>query len=107
MISGGDMRLNLMCFAVCSCLFSGAAAGAIDCSRAVTNVDKLICSSSRAAIAENQMAYSYREALRRGVDPQLLSRSQREWQEQVRDLCNDVSCLVKAYDERGAEIDNY
>jgi uncharacterized protein len=101
------MRLKLLCFAIFGLLVSGVAAGAIDCSRAKSNTDKLICSSSRASVAENQMAWSYRAALQRGVDPQMLRSSQREWQEQVRDACNDVPCLLKAFDERAGELDNY
>jgi len=101
------MRLNLLCIAFGGVLVSSAAFGAIDCSRAQNNVDKLICSSSRASSAENQMAWSYREAMRRGVDPHMLRRTQSEWQTQVRDACNDVPCLLKAFDERGAELDNY
>ena len=101
------MRLNLLCFALLGMVASTHVAAAIDCSRAKSNVDKLICSSSRASAAENQMAWSYRAALQRGVDPQMLRRSQHEWQEQVRDICNDVPCLIKAFDERGGELDNY
>lgn len=101
------MRLNLLCFAVLGMIVSASAEAAIDCSHAKSNVDKLICSSSRASAAENQMAWSYRAALQRGVDPQMLRRSQRDWQEQVRDGCNDVPCLLKAFEQRGGELDNY
>jgi len=92
-------------------LFAGAMAGtalaAVDCSRARTNVDKLICSSSRLSVAEEQMAKSYRAAMRRGVDLQELQRTHIEWYEQVRNACNDVACLMRAFDDRSAELDNY
>ncbi|NIO41563.1 MAG: hypothetical protein GTO41_16135, partial [Burkholderiales bacterium] len=60
------MRTKLLLFALFGALISGGAVAAIDCGRAKTNVDKLICSSSKLAVAEEQMAFSYRQAMRRG-----------------------------------------
>ena len=101
------MRLRTLLLALCVFLMSGVAAAAIDCSRAKTNTDKLICSSSRLGLAQEQMAFSFRQAVNRGVDPAMLRRSQQQWNDQVRNACNDVPCLLKAFDERGAELDNY
>ncbi len=101
------MRLKLLFFVLLGLFASGAAVAAIDCGRAKTNIDKLICSSSRLSVAENQMAFSYHQAMRRGVDPHMLRSTQQQWREQVRDVCNDVPCLMKAFDDRGAELDNY
>lgn len=78
---------------------------AIDCSRAISNADKVVCSSSRAAAAENYMARSFRNAMRRGVDPVFLRDTQRVWKESVRDICNTVDCLMDAYLGRAAELD--
>ena len=44
------------------------ALAALDCSRASSNAEKMVCSSSRLALAEERMAYAFREAIRRGVD---------------------------------------
>lgn len=99
------MRLKLLLF--CVLFASNAAIAAIDCGRAKSNIDKLICSSSRLSVAENLMAYSYQQAMRRGVDPYELRRTQLQWRQNVRDACNDVPCLMEAFDERGAELDNY
>ncbi len=101
------MRLILLLFSIFAVLGANAAIAAIDCSRAKSNVDKLICSSSSLGLAENQMAFSYRKAMRRGVDPSQLWQTQVQWQQQVRDACNDVPCLRKAFENRGAELDNY
>jgi uncharacterized protein len=32
---------------------------------------------------------------------------QREWNTAVRDVCNDVPCLVKAYRDRASELETY
>ena len=99
------MRLKLLLF--CVLFGSNVAVAAIDCGRAKTNTEKLICSSSRLSVAENVMAHSYHQAMRRGIDPYMLRSTQTQWRQDVRDACNDVPCLMKAFDERGAELDNY
>jgi len=101
------MRLILLTICVWVCLVSGAAWAAIDCSRAKTNADLMICSNSRLAAAQEEMAWTFRQALRRGVDQNLLRESQRSWYENERNGCNDAPCLLKAFEERSAELANY
>ena len=101
------MRLKLLWLVLCACVSSGAVLAAVDCSRAKSNVDKLVCSSSVLSLAEEEMAKSYRSAMRRGVDLRELQRTHIEWYEHVRNACNDVSCLLKAFDDRSAELENY
>lgn len=101
------MRLRILLLMLSTFTVTGIASAAVDCSRAVTNVDKLVCTSSRLSVAEEEMAKSYRSAMRRGVDLQELQRTHIEWYEQVRNACNDVDCLLKAFDDRSSELDNY
>lgn len=101
------MQLKTLLLVLCAFVISGGAAAAVDCSRAKSNVDKLVCSSSVLSVAEEEMAKSYRSAMRRGVDLRELQRTHIEWYEQVRNACNDVPCLLKAFDDRSAELDNY
>jgi len=89
------------------CLVSGAAWAVIDCSRAKTNADLMICSNSRLAAAQEEMAWTFRQDWRRGVDQSLLRDSQRSWYENERNVCKDAHCLLKAFDERSAELANY
>ena len=101
------MRLIMWTMCVWACLVSGAAWAVIDCSRAKTNADLMICSSSRLAAAQEEMAWTFRQALRRGDDQNLLQDSQRSWYENERNVCNDATCLLKAFEERSAELANY
>lgn len=101
------MRLISPILCLCVFLNCGAAWAAIDCSRAKSNADLMICSNSKIAAAQEQMAWTFRQALRRGVDQHLLRESQRDWYENERNVCDDAECLVKAFDERSAELDNY
>jgi len=82
------------------------APAAQDCSRARSNAEKMLCSNSRLALAEERMAYAFREAIRRGADPSALMQSQRRWTTEIRDACNEVECMLKAYEDRTAELEN-
>lgn len=79
---------------------------AIDCSRARSNAEKMVCSNSRLALAEERMAYAFREAVRRGGDAPALMRTQRRWTTEIRDACSEVECMLKAYEDRTAELEN-
>ena len=80
------------------------ALAAVDCSRAKTNSEKLLCSNSRLAAADQRMALAFREAINRGIRPEVLMESQRTWIHEVRDVCNDVECMLRAYEERTFEL---
>jgi uncharacterized protein len=79
---------------------------ALDCSRAKSNAEKMLCSNSRLALADERMAYAFRDAIRRGADPAALMQSQRQWTIEIRDACNEVECMLKAYENRTAELEN-
>lgn len=79
---------------------------AVDCSRAKSNVEKLLCSNSRLAEADERLALAFRGAIHRGADPQALMESQRVWVHDARDICNDVECMLKAYEERISDLDS-
>jgi uncharacterized protein len=79
---------------------------ALDCSRAKSNAEKLLCSNSRLAYADERMALAFRSAIHRGADPRMLMDTQRIWIHDARDICNDVECMLKAYEERISDLDN-
>ncbi|MFN0313913.1 MAG: hypothetical protein ACKVQA_02575 [Burkholderiales bacterium] len=78
----------------------------LDCSRAKTNVEKLLCSSQRAAAADQDMALAFRTAFARTGDRSALLSDQKRWQESVRDQCLDVPCLLQVYRERTSELED-
>jgi len=79
---------------------------ALDCSRAKSNAEKLLCSNSRLAEADERLALAFRWAIHRGADPKALMESQRVWVHDARDVCNDVECMLKAYEERISDLDS-
>jgi uncharacterized protein len=75
-----------------------------DCSKSITNVEKLICQDTAASrtISELDSAMSdiYAAKLADAPDPDALKREQRHWLNNVRNKCLDVSCLETAYTRR-------
>lgn len=89
-----------------SLLVAMHAQAAMDCSRATSNAEKMLCSNSRLMRADEALALAWRDAIRRGVDPGELATTQRTWLREVRDVCNDVDCMLRAYQDRTADLEN-
>ncbi len=89
-----------------ACALPVAVPAATDCSRAKTNTEKLLCSNSRLAEADQRMAFAFREAINRGVRPDVLMETQRAWMRDERDVCNDVDCMLNAYEARISDLEN-
>lgn len=78
----------------------------MDCSRARTNVEKLLCSSDRASAADQQMALAFRGAFARTGNRTRLLDEQKQWQDSVRDRCVDVTCLLRVFRERISDLED-
>jgi uncharacterized protein len=78
-----------------------------DCSRPRSNVERLVCTSDRLSAADQLMARAFRDAFLRTADREALLQDQESWQKQVRDACNDVPCLLRAYQDRTAELETW
>ena len=83
----------------------GPALAALDCSRAKTNAEKLLCSNTRLAEADERLAFAFRGAIRRGADPKVLMEEQGVWIREARDVCNNVDCMLNAYEDRISDLD--
>jgi uncharacterized protein len=82
-------------------------AAVTDCSKPKTKIDWMLCSSDRAVREEQRMARAFRDAANRTEDRRKLLDDQKEWTERVRDACNEIACLLKAYQERVEELESY
>ncbi len=84
------------------------AAAAQDCSRPKTNTERLICSNDRVSEAHERMAVAFFMVYRRAMSDEQRGRirlEQREWETQVRDVCMDIPCLLRSYEERTLALD--
>jgi uncharacterized protein len=86
----------------------GAPAWAVtDCSRPKSPIEMLLCSNDRLSAADTLMAVAFRDAFHRTEDKERLREDQERWNRTVRDLCNDVPCLLKAYRDRTDELQTW
>ena len=95
------MLASILIFFLQSELFA-----AVDCGNADLAVEKMICHSTRAEKSDREMSFAYRQALKRGVSPDLLLSTQRKWEDEIRNQCNTVDCLVEANSDRAYEINS-
>jgi uncharacterized protein YecT (DUF1311 family) len=75
-----------------------------DCTRASLLTERLICTNDTLATLDVRMASLYSSALARTADKEALKKGQRAWLKTRRDVCPDVACLQRAYQERIAEL---
>ncbi|MGK5011781.1 lysozyme inhibitor LprI family protein [Janthinobacterium sp. MDB2-8] len=72
----------------------------IDCSRAKSHVENLICTAPELVVADSDMTSAYRAAFRRSKNKNDLADFQDSWIKFNRDRCQDVECLILSYRER-------
>lgn len=80
-----------------------AHADSIDCTRAKTRTERLICSDKALVSADSTLASAYYGAIDIAADQQAVVRSQRAWLAQ-RDACADAACIATAYRDRTAAL---
>jgi uncharacterized protein YecT (DUF1311 family) len=75
-----------------------------DCTKASLLTEKWICTNDTLSTLDVRMASLYSSALARAADKEALKKVQRAWLKTRRDVCPDVACLQRAYQERIAEL---
>lgn len=72
-----------------------------DCSKAGTNVEKLICTNSRLGNLDGLLAATYKSRLSPefGADPAIMRANQKSWMSS-RNQCADASCIQTSYTAR-------
>ncbi|MFL6591858.1 MAG: DUF4352 domain-containing protein, partial [Luteimonas sp.] len=82
-----------------------ASGPAFDCSRAWTGAEHLVCADAVLSLMDRQLNRAYAEARKRVADPLALQREEDDWRHRVRDACDSIPCIERAYDQRTAELD--
>ncbi|WP_147330347.1 MULTISPECIES: lysozyme inhibitor LprI family protein [unclassified Duganella] len=72
----------------------------VDCRKANSRVEHLICGTPELTTADANMALAYQAALRQTRDKDALMGFQGDWLKYNRDRCSDVDCLRRSYRER-------
>jgi uncharacterized protein len=79
-------------------------ASGLNCAKASSHVEKMICSSYQISRLDEDMAAEYKEALSKTSDSDPLIADQKSWLKNRRNLCKDNYCLKKEYQERITEL---
>lgn len=92
---------RLVCAKIMLLVPALAMAASFDCSKAVTRVEALICGAKALSELDSQLAETYRAAgATSSEQAAAVKRQQREWLRNVRDKCDDETCLTNAYRQR-------
>lgn len=76
-------------------------APSFDCAKARYRSELLVCSSHELSVLDLAMANSYRDAVARVPDRKTdLRIEQNDWLRNVRERCDDLSCLKQVYEHR-------
>jgi uncharacterized protein len=88
-----------------SMLAPGAAvAASFDCSRARTQMEKMVCADAVLSRLDEQLAEAYAAVLQKSGDSGRVKVEQRDWLKNHRDRCRDAQCLQSAYASRLAHL---
>jgi uncharacterized protein len=88
-----------------SCLLNVTTAWAtsIDCSKASTKAEHLICEDPDISKQDEEMSELYSEVFKKIPNEELFKKQQQEWID-ARNRCEDISCLKRYYQGRIAEL---
>lgn len=75
-----------------------------NCSKATTIVEKTICANEKLSNLDEQLAKAYKFIILMSDNPGRVKGEQQEWLSNVRDQCQNESCLQGVYDSRLAQL---
>jgi uncharacterized protein len=78
-------------------------AASFDCAKAATKVEKLICGDAELSKLDDELAASYKTALKDNAQADAIKQAQKRWLKK-RDDCQDAQCLKIAYQSRRREL---
>jgi uncharacterized protein len=79
-------------------------AASFDCSKATSEVEKLICSDAELCKLDEALMTTYERVLSRTRKKEEMIQSQNQWLENERNECQDAQCIKKAYEIRIKEL---
>jgi uncharacterized protein len=80
-------------------------AAGFDCTKAITLVEKAICSDTELSKLDEQLMAKYKDALSGASNTANLKNDQKTWLINTRNKCQDTACLKHVYTERIAALE--
>ncbi len=98
------MPRRLLLFVILLCATSAAQAASFDCKKAATPTEKRICADTELSRLDEQLGYTYADALAQSGDKTALRAEQNRWLKTSRNPCLDLACLRTAYLDRLSKL---
>jgi uncharacterized protein len=76
-----------------------------DCSKAKTNIEKMICSDKELSVMDENLSKTFKEAIKTTKDKNQLKNKQFAWLKE-RNECNDLNCLYDSYNFQLKYLEN-
>jgi len=106
-VSVAAMSARLLCAISAFFLLTFAGnlhAASFDCSKATSEVEKIICGDDELSKLDQALNKAYLQALKRTDMKKRTIENQRLWLKNERNACKDAECLKKAYQTRITEL---
>jgi len=84
--------------------FTPAFSASFDCGNSFGSIEVSICENSELSALDDQLAIAYRSAVAAAPDKKRLQREHLVWISEIRNECEDATCLELAYRKRLAEL---
>lgn len=81
-----------------------AQAASFDCGKASTKSEKIICGDDELSKLDETLSNLYRQVIERNIDRQEIVKEQKAWLKDERNVCQDASCMKRAYEARTREV---
>lgn len=78
-----------------------------DCKKSHTFIEKAICNNKQLSKLDDKLSEAYRDTLDIAFAPEDLKEEQREWLTNVRNACQNVTCLRRIYTQRIQYLADY
>lgn len=98
------MKKIFLVFLVYFTFYSNVFAASFDCSKASTDVEKLICSNSDLSSIDDDVSLLYSQANKLLSDKDSLKKEQIRWIKETRTCGLDYSCIYEKYSERKKQL---
>ncbi len=100
------MKIHNLILATCIVLIIAGKihAASFDCSKASSEVEKMICSDYELSKLDETMNKAYVQALDRADNEERMIEDQRQWLKNERNACQNAECVKKAYKARMKEL---
>jgi uncharacterized protein YecT (DUF1311 family) len=100
------MKIRLRLIVLAACLFAASPAAALDCAKARSLVERLVCGRPELKEQDALLSELYARSLKVAQDPEMVASTQEDWVAGL-SACNGYECIDEAYEARIERLGAY